>query len=1397
MANKLKEEDLVLNIIVNGNKAQSEIGKVSRALQDSVSKSKSLEAEQKKLEKQGLTNTRRYKELTQEIEKNNAVVQQQKKRLEELNQTLSLEDKTMSQLKKSLQNLRRLRDQTAPNTEQWKQYSEQIRAVSSRIDDLRNRSERASGVLSKLGGSLKAFFNSALGGIATFAAVIAGVKKATDTFAEFDDKVADVMKTTGRTKEEIMSLNAELEKLDTRTSQNDLLGLARAGGKLGITDVNELRGFVEATNQLVVALNEDLGGDVEGTINAVGKLVDIFQVDDLFGYEQGLLKVGSAINELGAASTANEANMVDFARRMAGVAPLADITISQILGLGATLDQLGQTSEVSSTALSKLFLQMSKDSEKFSKYAQIPVKEFKELLEKDFMAAFVKVLEGVKSNANGINELAQTLGDLGVDGGRVVAVLGSLANNTHILTNQMDLANDAFEKGASLTQEYNVKNSTAAAQLEKTRKEVTKYWRELGERLWPVMSSVNSLAVIFIRLLSEIVRFVSENLRTIILLTSTIAAYTIAINAATIATRAKTVAIRVATAAQWVFNAAISANPIGLFVAALTAAVGTIYLYKKRLSEAEIVQKSFNEIKKQAAKDTATEIELINRHVKLLEMATSTREAQNKAINSLREMMPEVLAQYTDEEIRAGKATVAIQNQTKAILAQAEAAATRAKIEELAAKKRAIIDGDLGFFERLYRTAKGVVLGPTATQLNLKEDIQDIVNLDAAMDRLVATLQKANTEINNFSVPNAEDYSFNSGGKSDKELEREGREREKARKLELEQALKSYQEQLKAEGLFRRNLKELTASELEQLIEIQKSYQNKTDEINKKYQHALTETTNAAEEELTRRLLAERKYRDLLLDPRDPKLIQEKEQHEARLKQAGLFGLKLEEMTEEQKKALERLEAIHAANIGKIDAELMQKEIQRRQSAYQSELADLRIKNNEELAEIRTLEEAKIRLSETLSSEALQTIRTLEQAKKILRSQYQLEEEALTRQHLESLNNLILQVLDSGQWDSLNLSDAILSDDEKKILEDKLREIKEQLAKLKGNNLADNAEADANKERDSRDILGMTAKDWDVFFENIAKGKIQVEDLAGAFKAATQVWAQYNAFVAAGEERQLQKFEEATRRRREELDKRLKDGRISQENYNKQIEKLETDLNKKRAKMEHEQAKRDRNIALMTAIVNTASGVTRALKDFVFPYSSIVAGIVGAMGALQIGTIMRTPLPSVVGREEGGYLVRRSQDGKVFNAQHDPDRRGYVGKPTVIVGENGTEFVANAEAVSNPNIRPILDIIDTAQRNGTISTLTLEGIIPRSRELRASIPGRQYGGSISNSQSQSTITAYEAADIKSALDKVISVVEKLDKNISKGIKAEVSLLGKGGLYDAEEEYNNITENTSL
>lgn len=148
------------------------------------------------------------------------------------------------------------------------------------------------------------------------------------------------------------------------------------------------------------------------------------------------------------------------------------------------------------------------------------------------------------------------------------------------------------------------------------------------------------------------------------------------------------------------------------------------------------------------------------------------------------------------------------------------------------------------------------------------------------------------------------------------------------------------------------------------------------------------------------------------------------------------------------------------------------------------------------------------------------------------------------------------------------------------------------------------------------------------------------------------------------------------------------------------------------------------------------------------------------------GTTYYTRVP---GKENGGYIgVTRQQDGKKFQAVYNPSARGFISRPTVIVGEGpagmSREWVASNAAVMNPTVSPILSVIDQAQQAGTIRTLDLNKYIA-SMQLR----GKQEGGKVNTEVSVPSSNSNISPDL---IRKLTDVLSSFDKN---GIKAFVAL----------------------
>ena len=109
--------------------------------------------------------------------------------------------------------------------------------------------------------------------------------------------------------------------------------------------------------------------------------------------------------------------------------------------------------------------------------------------------------------------------------------------------------------------------------------------------------------------------------------------------------------------------------------------------------------------------------------------------------------------------------------------------------------------------------------------------------------------------------------------------------------------------------------------------------------------------------------------------------------------------------------------------------------------------------------------------------------------------------------------------------------------------------------------------------------------------------------------------------------------------------KKIEESSMSEEEKKKALDKLEEDYQKKRADMQYKQAVLEKKIALVSAIQNTATAVSRALTAGPIA-GPILATVIGALGAAQIALIARQPIPKAA----EGALIKGSSAGSIIRA---------------------------------------------------------------------------------------------------------------------------------------------------
>lgn len=413
-------------------------------------------------------------------------------------------ENTVQSLRAELKKLENQQKRTTIESEEYIRITSEIERVKKIITD-------ATSNVKNLGNEWKstvekaAEYSNVLMGIQTaFQMIDLGIGKVKDLAkdaAELDDVYGQVMKTTNLTHDEVEKLNEAFKKMDTRTSREELNKLAYEAGKLGITGVDSVLQFVSASDKINIALGDVLG---DGAMVTIGKMADVYSksTDQLAkagdNLEQKMLSIGSAVNELGKVSTANEGYMVDFAARMGGVATQANLSAGQVLGYASALDQSMQKVEMSATAFQKFIGQIMKKPEDFAKQAGMSVEEFSRLIRTDLNEALFSVLEGFQGKG-GYAELVNIFKELGLDGARAATVISSMANNINKIAEAQAVANKQLDEGTSVMQEYNTMNETRQARAEKAKKNFQDIRIKLGNELYPILINLQKTGTVLMK----------------------------------------------------------------------------------------------------------------------------------------------------------------------------------------------------------------------------------------------------------------------------------------------------------------------------------------------------------------------------------------------------------------------------------------------------------------------------------------------------------------------------------------------------------------------------------------------------------------------------------------------------------------------------------------------------------------------------------------------------------------------------------------------------------------------------------------------------------------------------------------------------------------------------------
>ena len=1283
-------------------------------------------------------------------------------------------ENTFTALNREVRALSRELRNLSPGTEEFQQRATQLREARTHFNRVREEINQVNSTLteastrtSRLGDIIRGVFAGNL--ITGFFSTLAGkARESVGELLKVSDLMTGVEKTTGLASSQVRELWNEFDNLNTRTSKQELLNIAQIGGRLGITDKEQIKEFTEQIDKIYVALGDSFQGGLEEVTTKVGKLKNLFAETKEQNYGEALNAIGSALNELGANGSSSEQNITEFATRIGALPSVLKPSIEKTLGLGAAFEESGIDAEVASSGYSRFMSIAGNNLDAFARQMKLTKKEASELFNsrpEEFFLRFGESLKGL-----GAEQTAGVLKGLKLNTVEIQKALGTAGDNANRFRELMNLSGQAMKDGTSIQNEFNKVNENTAAIWDKIKKvfaetftsDTMSQWFGGFIKLLGWFTGVTSQAGDGVKVFRERIAFL---MKAIVVCTTAFISYRAAVYLSSIATKAAwqqtilyNAAMKVAnattaiwkgtilllsaakatltgntiraTAAMRTFNLVTKMNPWGLLLGAITAVVTAIVLFSNKQKEVNLQLKIQNDAIKEANVQTAAQEHHLRQLLKTANDTNKNYNERKKAVDELNRLVPEYNKQLTVETANTDKAKQALDRYIESIKAAAREKYLKAlvdqKAEALAKAEYSSLEENIAWYERTWNAVKNIgnPIGSMADDLatanknkfkNVKKAGEE---LKTATDLLIKqqeeNAKKGIVVSDDNATPITPTDTTNSKTK-DKDYADDYRNANKAR-LAAEQELQKEITQGLEESLDK------------QLAITEQKYNDKRFKLQQE---------NADLEQDIQKLKTEAKGSN---DPNLLKTIQEKRKLQELNKQIAVEYTKQEQ-----------------AELAQVREKYSAKEVERTLKEMNDCLAVKKREKAEELLLIQDLDTAKEALRGQISDKELSRIQTLEEAKKALRRK---ADEEILKESLASFEAQKKLLMDYLQTVTGEAKDKLIEDIQK--VEEQMTKVKEQIDGLK-NPTAEDPQAGSELER--VDVLGYSANDWENVFTNLDNVHARfraVEMGIGAMNNAFSMFSQLQENLNA---RELSKYTANQQKKKQVLLDQLNQGYISQAQYQKEVQRLDEEAESKKKELALKQFKAQKAANMLNIIANTAMAVMRAYSDAGPFAGTALAAIVGAIGAVQLGIVAAQQPPSYA---RGGYTK-----GLGFT-----DETGYEVAGVV----HGKEYVTPEWLLADPQVARVTEWIEAKRTGKAQNTYATGGEVAHSSEQ------------VEQSDKSDKSNSFYQSDreLRSTLSQLNTTLDRIEKN---GIDAYVIADAKNGreMQRAIKEYENIRE----
>lgn len=405
---------------------------------------------------------------------------------------------------------------------------------------------------------------------------------------DFETAFTGVTKTVDGTDEQLAEIKQGLLELSkaTASSSTEIAAVAEAAGQLGVKTENVL-----AFTETMVRLGDSTNMSADEAATAIAQLYNIMG-SDINTVDQ----FGAAIVALGNNAATTESDIVNMASRIASSGTQVGLTEQEVLALSTTLASVGLEAEGGGSAISAVITKIDKDValntdslKTWASVAGMSVKDFKNLWENDAMSAIQKVVGGMGDAKAGGENLNIILDELGVSSLRQTDTMKRLSGASELMSEMVNISNNAWEENSALTNESSKRYETTAAKITQMKNTVTELCVKLGDILLPILNKIISAISKFTNWLTNLNPAAQKVVLVVLAIVSALGPFLIILaklisSVGTIMTVVPKLVgvIKTVKTAFAAFNATLLANPIVLIVAAIAALIaGFVLLWNK------------------------------------------------------------------------------------------------------------------------------------------------------------------------------------------------------------------------------------------------------------------------------------------------------------------------------------------------------------------------------------------------------------------------------------------------------------------------------------------------------------------------------------------------------------------------------------------------------------------------------------------------------------------------------------------------------------------------------------------------------------------------------------------------------------------------------------------------